>query len=602
MSASFTLSTLPRFALLLALGASLPARAAVTRTGSHSETVHATIQDALDAAQPGDTLRIAPGVYHENVVFRRSGTPSAPITLTGPGAIIDGAAADYQQTPAGRWERLERDGHVYYRTALPFADEATPGAAIGTWISRFGTPGTNRSDRLIAAYATPDALLDPAPRGEGSFRDRDHVHVKLAGNEDPNTVPLSIGRALAVIDTGGHSHLRITDLEVRNGGWTGIYLAAADGAPDAQFAGGTADLDELPPPAESPAWRDVEIARVTVRNSFRGISTGTGVGFDVRIREVRILNGVVDSWPWSGGYRSGMGQSEVNNSDTLAPWRGFGLRLIHLRDSEVSGSLVSGQWDGLGIKRSRRVRIHHNTFRHIMDDGVELESPEQADITFSNNHIHDAFAGISVTSNGPGPIHIYRNVVEVTRPGASSGRSASYGVKSGHDSLGLARNIKFYHNTFYSQGFSVWEKLGDPLPNRWHGYDFVNNVFYSFGSRPQNVNFRGAGATDTGGDNHWEANLYNHDRPADEPAALTVPDLADRFVDAGQPAGPGPRDLRLRAGSPGCGDGSDYPSRQGWPDSVTDFPGGRDRGAWQAGMAADDIGAPLPVLNVSPSP
>lgn len=53
-----------------------------------------TIQAAVDQAQPGDTIHIAPGLYRERVVLRRSGTALLPIMIAGGGAdrtILDGA-------------------------------------------------------------------------------------------------------------------------------------------------------------------------------------------------------------------------------------------------------------------------------------------------------------------------------------------------------------------------------------------------------------------------------------------------------------------------------------------------------------------------------
>lgn len=52
-----------------------------------------TIQAAVDQAQPGDTIHIAPGRYRESVVLRRSGTALLPIVITGgdrDNTIIDG--------------------------------------------------------------------------------------------------------------------------------------------------------------------------------------------------------------------------------------------------------------------------------------------------------------------------------------------------------------------------------------------------------------------------------------------------------------------------------------------------------------------------------
>ncbi|MGE3309825.1 MAG: choice-of-anchor Q domain-containing protein [Limisphaerales bacterium] len=44
---------------------------------------HATIQRAVDAAKPGDTVLVSPGKYSETVTTKVSGTPTQPITIDG---------------------------------------------------------------------------------------------------------------------------------------------------------------------------------------------------------------------------------------------------------------------------------------------------------------------------------------------------------------------------------------------------------------------------------------------------------------------------------------------------------------------------------------
>src|SRR5262249_15569171 len=62
-----------------------------------------SVQAALDRAKAGDTVHLAPGVYHERVAFKNSGTHGKPITLEGEaGAILDGSenvALDWQAAP-----------------------------------------------------------------------------------------------------------------------------------------------------------------------------------------------------------------------------------------------------------------------------------------------------------------------------------------------------------------------------------------------------------------------------------------------------------------------------------------------------------------------
>ena len=65
-----------------------------------------TIQQGLDAAMPGDTVELAPGVYHEWVKFPRSGEFGKPIRLNGPrSAIIDGVV-DFKMN----WKKIPQYG------------------------------------------------------------------------------------------------------------------------------------------------------------------------------------------------------------------------------------------------------------------------------------------------------------------------------------------------------------------------------------------------------------------------------------------------------------------------------------------------------------
>jgi len=50
----------------------------------------ATPQQGLDAAHPGDTVRLLPGVYHGRVVFPRSGEAGKPIVLEGVRPLLPG--------------------------------------------------------------------------------------------------------------------------------------------------------------------------------------------------------------------------------------------------------------------------------------------------------------------------------------------------------------------------------------------------------------------------------------------------------------------------------------------------------------------------------
>ena len=76
------------FALLLFSAAAGAAEFFVTPSGSDknpgtAQAPFATIGKAASAAKPGDTVRIGPGLYREQVTFTRSGKKGAPVTFAG---------------------------------------------------------------------------------------------------------------------------------------------------------------------------------------------------------------------------------------------------------------------------------------------------------------------------------------------------------------------------------------------------------------------------------------------------------------------------------------------------------------------------------------
>jgi hypothetical protein len=64
-------------------------------SGRCSAAPLASIQRAVDLAQPGDVVELAAGDYLQDVVSKRDGTPAAPITIRGPAeAVLKGGGGD----------------------------------------------------------------------------------------------------------------------------------------------------------------------------------------------------------------------------------------------------------------------------------------------------------------------------------------------------------------------------------------------------------------------------------------------------------------------------------------------------------------------------
>jgi Protein of unknown function (DUF1565)/Right handed beta helix region len=71
-----------------------------------------TIQKALDEAEPGTTINLAPGEYRENLATQRDGQPGAPITIKGPETGQD-RSGRYQATLYGT-DRIVSVDHSHY--------------------------------------------------------------------------------------------------------------------------------------------------------------------------------------------------------------------------------------------------------------------------------------------------------------------------------------------------------------------------------------------------------------------------------------------------------------------------------------------------------
>jgi hypothetical protein len=82
-----------------------------TNDGSEGRPLK-TIQAALDVAEPGTVINLAPGEYREQPTTQRDGAPDAPITIKGPETGQD-RAGRYQATLYGK-DRIFNIDHSHY--------------------------------------------------------------------------------------------------------------------------------------------------------------------------------------------------------------------------------------------------------------------------------------------------------------------------------------------------------------------------------------------------------------------------------------------------------------------------------------------------------
>jgi hypothetical protein len=110
--------------LLVSLSAVLGFSTSVQADGKTIKVTPETgIQTALDKAEPGDVIVLAPGTYYENPIVRRGGEPGKPLTIRAqkPGTVaISGADQDLVKQPL-TFEPFgdEKDGIYQARIARP---------------------------------------------------------------------------------------------------------------------------------------------------------------------------------------------------------------------------------------------------------------------------------------------------------------------------------------------------------------------------------------------------------------------------------------------------------------------------------------------------
>lgn len=154
-----------------------PAAEGVDCTGATVTVATAReLQAALDAAEPGATIRLQSGVYPGTFTATASGTPDAPIRLCGgPDAVLDGGRVDGGYV-------LHLDGVAYWHLAGfgvrngqkgIMADGITHTTIEGLTVSDIGDEGVHlrahSSDNVVSGNVIRDTGQRRAKFGEGVY-------------------------------------------------------------------------------------------------------------------------------------------------------------------------------------------------------------------------------------------------------------------------------------------------------------------------------------------------------------------------------------------------------------------------------------------------
>ena len=427
-----------------------------------------TIRHAVKQLQPGETLAVRGGTYHEQVVVTAGGTAEKPVTIRGyPGelAVIDGGLPEFQLSPQTAWEPCPEGAPGEFRSVKTYANLHTRNEGVHLFghfadsmipLHGYRLHGDLRSDNVYWNLDNKSGKNEFIYCGPGVFYDlaTGRIHARLAhtrmkyladednytGETDPRKLSLVIGPAshgptLALRDC---RYVRLLDLVVRGSGSTAIEIDHGE-----QLV-----LDGVTAYGAASAIRVADTAGLRVLNTA--------------------CRGPAAPWTFRGSLKYRSVEARIFSASGWAPtWPGN-------RDFELAHSEFTDSVDGVFIGNVARVRFRHNLLDNVSDDGVFLTAGTAFDGTtpgggfeitqnrfsrclttfaFGAGHGRQKVLADRIQTGAGG--HIARNVFDFRRPvHYYQPRSAddpqpvdSRGRLLGDHGSPAWEPFKFYHNT-----------------------------------------------------------------------------------------------------------------------------------------------------------
>jgi len=481
-----------------------------------------TINHAVTKLQPGDTLYLREGVFHERVMCRQSGKSGKPITIRSYPkelAIIDGGLPQFSLSPQDAWEPVNGEIGEYHssriipRRAFATADDGDsmhfvsgnfadsmiplhgyrlPGALQATHESRI-----REGDAVKPFYVGPGLWYNP--RSQRIHVRLAHTHIKAfgqgnyTGETDPRKVPLVIAPWNATPLTLLKSkHVNVEDVVLRGGGDSCLLIRGCE---------------------------QVRLNGLTIYAGYRGVRVETTGHLQVEHCNVR---GPMPPW----GSRSASKYAAVDShlfvpvgtKEISREKRKYFLPICH--DFEIAHCEFTDGHDGAYVGGVKRLKFHHNLVDNMNDDGVYLSAwgPPGSDVHIYQNRLSRcltmfAFGLGRGSESEPGQgVFIYRNLIDqrapvpYAHPDPAAPSLTSYGRLCGDHGGPVWEPMAFYHNTVITQtaayrNFYAAGLGGHTRGSRRHVF---NNIFVQIERAPGLVFDADNGHLECDGNLHWK--------------------------------------------------------------------------------------------------
>ncbi len=379
----------------------------------------ATLNAAAGRAQPGDEIRVKPGIYYQTLDTPRSGTAGAYIHLVadGPGVIIDGSDPAY----LNRTDWLPHGGGIY---SVPY------------------TPTSNRlvvADSLQRLYKQANlAALQSNANGmtQGFAIEAGRLYVKLEDQSSPigHTMHVARYNVGLYIDS---SYWRVAGLEVR-------HFGTASGGSGIRVETG------------SNSWiHDNNVHSLGGRGIFLRLMSANNL-----IERNFVWDPRVGIWPWTAtkahdeeitGISNRAGRGNVHRSNTV---RGFfdGMDA----NEGTSNENIAADAD-----------YYENVVTGCGDDAIETDVVSGINLRLWRNVYDDNFSGISIAPIYQGPEYVLYNTV------------TNYDRSAFKFSLTSTGHAWICHNTTYT---SVAGKPAVHPSGDYSYMHFRNNILWGQGT------------------------------------------------------------------------------------------------------------------------
>jgi len=439
-----------------------------------------TLARAVKAARPGDTVRVAPGVYTETLAPQVSGQPDKPIIFEGEKSadgqwlsVIDGSVpwqADWHPAP-------EVGQGVFKATFSGFAPRAL--LCDGKFVPRIWPNNMDKGEGF-RRLAYPDShtikLRPDLPDLHywdtvgAMFGLKDSVvYLRFRGGDDPKGKNLRAAPDGGGVDINDQSHIVIRRLLIR-GGESCVLIRG--------------------PKASNNLVEDCRMENASQRVYITNGASRTVIRGNVMTFVPYSDNCRTGAWGWGGApdktpydmlvkqhfyreYKYFFGPSVTSD---------YAVRIYRAGPgNEICGNTLFTGGQGVCVYDARDVDVHHNTISGFSSIGMACTLDKTVNIRFRDNFVSDCninFRAHHVNQPGqkePRSLYVYRNRFHLPPQSGSHVYFHYYEKNDVNDYL--HPDLFFYHNSFCggSNGFApsgLMENCG------WAPRTvFLNNVF-----------------------------------------------------------------------------------------------------------------------------